>query len=475
MLIRLLRSQKTREAVELWAGLLVIVALNLFLRGVLEGGASAVRPYLLGRVDLDAVLRTAPWRLLLPLPELNDGAWGTTGFILLFVLEKYIGPGMTYLIFNALLITIVFWASWLAFRSRIFSFTLAVCIGFSTFNYHVYSVPGSNVIYPHLIFLVILMLTHFKMVQVERVASWWGALSFVALICYALSYEGWIGYSVFVLLAGVVSCVTFERVGQYARVRCVVFVMLQTIMATVIYAVIRARVPRTFRFGTEADVILNYKSLAPAVDDVISNFFTYLYLTVSNVLPPSFGSSYTLQRFGHIGDKEVHSLIGDYHSTFQYLVYPNYLFMWRYYAGVMATIFVWLLIRAIRSAVRTGSFSALGVALFMLLTITTSPGHLLIKFRPYNAIPFLSYKTPSSVLGVYCLVAFLAMLLAKRFEDRGRKVWVGIGGLWTYMIYLGLARPRMLTLMSMQTQMGVYPDPARAMAAWLRRLLAFFY
>lgn len=475
MLTRLLGSQKIREALELWAGLLAIVALNLFLRGVLEGGASAVRPYVLGRVDLDPVLRTAPWRLLLPLPELNDGAWGTTGFVLLFLLEKYIGPGITYLVFNALLIITVFWTSWLAFRSRIFSLTLALCIGFSTFNYHVYSVPGSNVIYPHLIFLSILMLSHFKVVEVERVVSWWGALSFAALVCYALSYEGWIAYSVFVLMAGLVACVTLWRLDQYSRVRCVVFVMLQTIVATGLYVVGRTQVRTTFRFGSEADVILNYKNLAPAADDLISNFFTYFYLTVSNVLPPSFGFSYALQRFGHIGDREAARLIGDYHGAFQYLVYPNYLFMWRYYAGVMVTIFVCILVKVIQSAVRNGSLTALGLAVFMLLVITTSPGHLLIKFRPYNAIPFLGYKTPSSVLGLYCLVAFLAMMFAKRFEHRRRVAWVGIGGLWMYVVYLGLARPRILTLMSMQTQMGVYPDPARTLGSWLRALRHLLY
>jgi hypothetical protein len=475
MLTRLLRTQRIREAVELWAGLLVIVALNLFLRGILEHGESGVRAYLLGRVDLDPVLQAAPWRLLLPLQELNDGAWGTTGFVLLFFLEKYVGPGITYLIFNALLIIVVFWTSWFAFHSRIFSFTLALCIGFSTFNYHIYSVPGSNVIYPHLMFLAILMLSHFKVVQAEHIVSWWGALSLVALICYALSYEGWIAYSVFVVLAGLVSGVTLWRLHQYSRVRCTVLVMFQTVVATGLYVLVRTRVPTTFRFGSEADLILNYKNLAPAADDFISNFFTYFYLTVSNLLPPSFGFSYALQHFGHIGDREVGRLIGDYHSAFHYLVYPNYLFMWRYYAGVMATVFAYILVRMIRSALRTGSLSAMGVAVFMLLAITTSPGHLLIKFRPYNAIPFLSYKTPSSVLGLYCLVAFLAMTFAKRFEHRRREVWLGVGALWGYVVYLGLARPRILTLMSMQTQMGVYPDPARTLAGWLRSFLRLIY
>lgn len=475
MLTRLRGSPKTCRAIDLWVGLLAIVAVNLFLRGVLEGGTSAVRPYLLGRVDLDQILRTAPWKLLLPLPELNDGAWGTTGFVVLFLLEKYVGPGITYLIFNALLIIVVFWTSWFAFRSHIFSFTLAVCIGFSTFNYHIYSVPGSNVIYPHLMFLSILMLSHFKVVQTERVNSSWGALSCAALICYALSYEGWIAYSAFAVLASVVSGVTLWRLGQCSRVRCVVLVLLQTIVATVLYVVIRVQVPTTFRFGSEADVIFNYKSLAPAADDLISNFFTYFYLTISNLLPPSFGFSYALQRFGHIGEKEVVRLIGDYHSAFHYLVYPNYLFMWRYYAGVLAAVFVCILIRQVRAAVVGKSMSALGVAVFMLLVLTTSPGHLFIKFRPYNAIPFLSYKTPSSVLGLYCLVAFLAMMFAKRFENRRKEVWIGIAGLWAYVIYLGLARPGVLTLMSMQTQMGIYPDPARTLTNWLRGLRNLVY
>jgi hypothetical protein len=407
------------------------------------------------------------YRLLLPLPELN-GIWGTTGMLSVYWMERLLSPIASYLLLSSLAIVAVFWATWFALRSQLFSFTVGLCVVFSPFNYAVYSVSGCIVNYLLITFFALTALAHLKLVETGGLHLKWVLLSTVGLICLALSYEAWIAYGIYILLMAPFVLALLRQRNRVDAIRSLLFVVAQTLTALLAYVFIRSRYPVTFRYGTEADLITHYRSFAPALDDFISNYFTFFYLTLCQLLPPGFGFSATLRAAkGPLTPAQVGSLMGPYHEQYQFLVYPHYLYFWRYAAGVTLTLFligVWM---AGRRALIQGDLTAAGVVLLAGIVLTSSPGHLLIKFRPYNAAPFLGYKVALSIVALYALFSLLLLRLAEAHRARPRMVVAIVVAAWGYVVYLGLSWPRILSALSAQTGLGTYPDPLRALRHWL--------
>jgi hypothetical protein len=448
-------------------GLAGVLAAHLFLRIRLDRAAGVLSYVYLERsypgVPERLFSELPFYRLLLPLPELN-GVWGTTGFLPVYLLERWTSPVASYLILSSIAIIAVWWCSWVAFRSPVFSFTLALCLAFSPFNYHVYSVSGSVVLYLTITFLAVTALYHFKLLAVDGLTLRPMVVSTIALVCLALSYEAWIVYGLHILIIAPFVYVCSRRFENAAAIKPLGFVVGQVGTVLAAYVLIRVRYPSTFRFGTEADLITNYRSVAPAIDDFVSNFVSLFYVTLSQLLPPGFGFSVTLLTSrGPMDAARVSALMGDYHQAYQFLVYPHYLYMWRYAAGAALALFVVGLWLAVRRALMRGDRIAFTVVIFATMVLISSPGHLLIKFRPYNAAPFLGYKVAVSVVALYALFALLVDVAATKYRDAARRRLAIVATAWAYVVVLGLTWPRVLSVLSAQTGMGRYPDPLSAL------------
>jgi len=76
------------------------------------------------------------WRLLLPVPSPEHERWSTSGLVLVWILDRILSPAGTFHFLSAVLIVTSFYCSWLAYRSKLFSYTMALCMAFGTqFNY----------------------------------------------------------------------------------------------------------------------------------------------------------------------------------------------------------------------------------------------------------------------------------------------------------------------------------------------------
>jgi hypothetical protein len=67
----------------------------------------------------------------------------------------------------------------------------------------------------------------------------------------------------------------------------------------------------------------------------------------------------------------------------------HYLFLWRYYAGAAAVVFLYLLYRMLEKALADRSADALALSIFMVMMAVGGPTHALIKFRPMKSVPIL--------------------------------------------------------------------------------------
>ena len=177
------------------AGLALLVWMNYYLRHTLEGADAYLFSFYkyFYPVQEKIVFSSATpwWKLLLPIPQFT-GVWNTTTLVLARVLEPYLRPATEWYLFNAILIVASFWTSWVAFRSRVFSFTLAICMGFGTQLYVTY--PNSGTISFPLLFVYYetLLLAIFKLIVAETNRALWRALFAAALLCAVLAYEPWL-------------------------------------------------------------------------------------------------------------------------------------------------------------------------------------------------------------------------------------------------------------------------------------------
>ena len=400
------------------------------------------------------------WRLFLPLRELT-GSWCTTTLLLTYKVERLLTPGGAWELYNALSILVAFGTSWLLFRSAVFSLTLAICIGFGTQFYHAYAVSGGISSYLVVMYHMLLLASAVQVVRGERPrTAWWLALA-ASLALNVLGYEGWLDVLVLVWVASPFVYIGLRRLERPAEARRLVWLTVVMTLVGIAYVVVKAKLGYGQTQGSESDVVFNYQSLLPVIDDFVANVFTHTYLSVSNFLPPVLvGSS----AFYWLGPEALVSAQHKYHEPFTYLVIMNQVFFWRFYAGAAFAIVVYALYAtAVRAWQRPSAWTmALGV--FLMMILVGAPTHTLIKFRPMNSEPVMTYHVTVGVLGMSLVIAWLLTSAWQQWHNR-RLAALVIGAVWATIFYGALARPPYLSHMAAQSGLGnsLYPNPMRAL------------
>jgi len=454
------------------AGLAVLVYANYFLRSTLEtAGEYMYNFYRYFYKDAAAEVfgpDYPKWRLLLPIPSMT-GSWSPTTLVMMHFVTDWLSPARAWFLTNAIAIVVSFFLSWSVFHSRVFSFTLAICMGFGTQLYYVY--PNSGLIaFPlYFCYLQALLLTSFRVVTAEsRRVAWWVAFG-VALVFVALAYEAWLDFLVFAWLATAVVGLLLWRRGQSLHLRRLVAVAAVMTAVGLLYIYLKVTLGYGQQRGMESDVVFNYPTLAPAVEDVISNGFLNLYMALTNFLPPMFVSSNAFYQSG--GDQLV-ELQNGYHAPFNYLVPMQAMFQWRYYAGVAVTLFAFGLFRSVRAAWKRPGFAELALLVFMLMIAVGGPTHTFIKARPMNSMATQTYHVFVAVLGVSLVLSFVLMRAWQRWP-RAMQGGLLVAGAWTVIFYSALTRPGMVSHQAANVGLGVqvYPNPM----AKLKMLLGYTY
>jgi hypothetical protein len=447
------------------AGVALLVWLNYYLRHTLESADqymfSFFKYFYTAEEKVVFSPATPAWKLLLPIP-LFTGTWTTTTLVMTHLLETWFRPATLWYVFNAIVIVASFVMSWAVFRSRVFSFTLAICMGFGTQLYHTY--PNSGTISFPLLFTYfeLLMLCAYKIVTAERHRLRWKALFVPALLVTAVAYEGWLDFLVFAWLASAYLFVILWRMDKAVMRRRLAAVVASMSAVGLLYVAIKISYGYGQTRGMESDVVFNYPSLAPAVEDVVSNFFTNFYMVATNFLPPMFVSSTALYQLG--GERLV-ELQHSYHAPFSYLVPMQYVFYWRYFAGIAAVAFVYWLVKTIRSSWVAPSADRIALVVFMIMALTGGPTHQLVKARPMNSMPVQTYHVMIGVLGISLLISYLLMLAWQR-RPRALRTVALVAVVWGVMFYSALARPAMISHESAQVGLGVqvFPNPLYALS-----------
>lgn len=443
-------------------GLVTLAWANYYLRATLEDSPRYMHSFLerFYEKDLPSIFAMPTWRLFMPLPQIT-GAWAATTLLAVYLTEQVIGsPGAWYL-FNILSILVAFGTSWILFRSAVFSFTFAICVGFGTQFYHAYAVTG-GIASPLLWIYHALLL--FSIAQVVRGATprwaWWIVFA-ISLFLNFFGYEGWLDVLVLVCVSLPFVYVGLRRLDQHAAATRMARVTAGLVVAGIVYVLVKVNYGFGQVQGSESDVVFNYDSAWLVADDLISNVFTHSYLAISNFLPPLFVGSSGMYRLGaqHLIDAQ-HL----YHEPFLYLVPMHHVFFWRYYAGAAFVLLGVAVYAMSRRMWRHPSAWTLALIVFLLMLVVPGSTHTLIKFRPMNAMPVMTYHITLGVVGAAGVIAWLTASAWRRSRRPAIAIAI-VTGVWALIFYGSLARPMYLAHMAAQAGLGefVYPNPMKTL------------
>jgi len=444
-------------------GLAALLWANYYLRSTLEDAPrylySFVEQFYPDQVPI--IFEQMPkWRWLLPIRELT-GAWVFSTLILTHLLELRLSPAGVWYVYNALAILVSFGCSFVLFRSAIFSFTFAIAMGFGTHFYHAYAVTGGISSYVFAAYNVLLLFTTVQVVRGLQPAWAWRAAFAASLALCMLGYEGWLDLLVLVWVSTPLIYVLLRRMDCLAEASRLIRIAGVFTAAGILYVLVKVNVGYGQGAGSESDIWLNYGSAWLMADDVIANVFLHPYLSLSNFLPPMFVGANALFR---LGPGPLIESQHDYHTDSIYLVGMSQVFFWRFYAGAALVLLLVAIRRTTMLMWRRPSAWTLALLVCLLMILVPGSTHSMVKFRPMNAMPGMTYHVTTGVIGASLLIAWLVTHVW-RTSSRGALAAAVVALAWATIFYGALARPALLAHMSAQTGMGqfTYPNPMRAL------------
>ncbi|MBZ6076249.1 hypothetical protein [Microvirga puerhi] len=406
--------------------------------------------------SVDSYLRANPLALLWP-QELETGRyhWVPTSLLPFYALSLYFSTFSIYLILSSMTAVAGYLLSRFAGRSRVFAVTLTTAMLFGTQLIYA-STLGLTLL--HYIVLGYIFINIYTIhICISNNGSNESLLWFViSIVVLALATEIWINYAI-----GLILCCLYlfiwSGIHRHENFRRLSFKLgAITLVLLLIYLPIRMSVAGQYMGpGAEEELILTYGSFLLMVEDFVTNFFTFLYMSVSNFFPSFLTSSNSLTV---LGPERIIAEQNGYHQQYQQLVVMNHLFFWRYFAGITATIFFASGYTTFRRSLESRSTVYPTVICGMLIIVTGFCTYLLIKFRPYNSAPALHYKTIISICGVALLLSFLLEHLQAKFASR-RIYWAIVCSVWAVLVTGAITRPGMIRVQLQNVGLQGYSDP----------------
>lgn len=437
-------------------GLGIIILIDAWMFFHLQNGAE-LKPFILKSLGPEGVEQFASkdwWRYLLPQAELT-GSYTSTSLVLFFWLERLFGgTGNAYVIVHSLQILLVAGIAQSLWRSPLATLTAAFCVAFSTHNYHMFQITGSAALPLIEIFCVLTMYSQYRMIESAK-PKW--IFAFIAsLILFAISYEGWIDYIAWLLVSGPLIAIYLMRTQRQASAKRLALSIVGVCFAFVVYLYVKVTQGYGQHSGTESDLVLNYHAFWPMFENVTGNLFKNLFLATTNFLPSIFGNSMSLQLYG---EKWLIEQQSGYHPEFSHLAYMDALFYWRFFAGAAGALFLLYFFKALFKLWQRQDDRKFAMAFFASMIVFAGTSHALVKFRPFNSVPFLGYHVWFGILGVTGILAYTQLWINRRaWGANTKKLW-SIGILLVILVS-AFERPHFLNNAAKQFKMGKYPLPA---------------
>lgn len=419
--------------------LLILLISNFFLRWAYELHYSSL-PYYFDQLHIN--YENTKWYTYM-LPSMAKdwgGTWSSLGIGLLPLLKISFGNTGSYFILNTLFITVAFSLSWLVFRSKIITITVGICAAFTTLNDHVYQNSSLIAIYIPFIFCFFNMYSVYQLFQVSRPKTYWWFVWLLSLLLYILSFEGWVDYYAVTLLASLFCFYLLFRESDWIRINRLIKILSILTFMFLVFVILKVKYGYASAKGAEHDLIFNYgKHFIPLmIEDFIGNFFTFFYTTIITYIPPIFSFSTSLIKYG---SPALMQLQNGYDPAYIYLTAINALLLWRFYAGVLITIFVYLFYQVNRILLRKFNQHYFFLSLFMLMVLFGSPAHFFVKFRPFHIIPWLAYQTFIGQIGIILLIAYALGMLHSNSKINKKMAWIITLVVWSCIISCAFLKP----------------------------------
>lgn len=387
------------------------------------------------------------WKLLLPYAyykrTYDRYGWSPTTLFPLYFLEKVLKPEAVYIGLALLTACVLFVLSYSASGSFAFSAIFSIFISCGTHLHFIFTFGNTNIFYILYIYATIHLYAMFRILRDSRIKMRHHLFLFFSSLPLSLASDHWIAYacgvigSMTLLLA---LCVKNKEKELVKRVRGIL-VSICSFLA--VYVVIRSLYAgEHLSPGTEEELIFTHKQFALMLDDLVNNFFTFLYMVLTNFLPPIpyLDGSQTLIML----DKTT-ILAGQngYHPSHTELVWYSHVFMWRYAAGIVIAVFFAYAYRWLKDTWKYFSVDSTVKFLFCAAICCSFSFYLLIKMRPYNSMPALGYKVSFGVFFFSLFLSWCIVRLRKRMQA-GNFAFL-YGGCIAVVVLTFLTKPYMLS------------------------------
>jgi hypothetical protein len=444
--------------------LVALLAANFFLRYVLENAGLLMWSHAELCWPSEARASVAAlswWRYLLPLQDYM-GSWTSTSNLLIWGLERWFSSTTLYCGANAFFVAVTFFVGYLATRSGLVAFTVGLCAALTTHNYHVYAVTGTISLYFIMVYFEVAALCMYRLWSAEpgEDRRWWIA-SGVALLFLLLSYEGWLDFAAYAWLAFPILYLYHRRRGELLRARRALMMLAGLTGMAVLYVVVKVTYGYGQSTGSESDVVFNLPWPRVAFEDLATHTITFFYTAVSTLIPGPLTGSDAVRT---VGADAIAAAQGDYlkGEAAKRLLLMNYDFGWRFLAGGLFVLWIGLIVAVGRKLWRRPEPGSLLVLLLLLLVLTGSPTHALVKMRNMHTQPLLGYQVWLAVLGLFALVGTGVGRLERSGVSRrlARGLVVAV---WLNVVVCAFTRPPVLNHMARLVHpYWIYPDP------WIR-------
>jgi hypothetical protein len=396
-------------------------------------------------------------RLMMPMVyEKGRIYWQPATIFFTYWAERYLGPVPSYLLFSSLFIAASFILSLVVTRSLLFAATLAYMFAFGTQLNYAYTYGSLIPLYLVQTYCA-LNLAIVALMLSGRISKTTGSGAYVLSLCLvALASEWWLNYGVAIVAAagfGLLWAMHHQHrnISDLCR-----FLILSTVLVGICYLIVRLQFPGQFTTrGEEEELMFSYPKVVLMIEDFLTNYFTFLYMSLNNYLPSFVSASNSLV---YVGPERIIAEQNGYHQQYQSLVLMSHIFIWRFYAGVAATLFAAGLAMASLWAWREREVRPAIVVALMLMIGTGFATHLFIKMRPYNSVPALSYKVAISVAALTVLVSYLLLIVTERIESIVVRRCV-IASVVACVFVAALTRPRMQAELLNQVGLVGLRDP----------------
>lgn len=454
--------KEMREKSKFWIWLPILLAANYFLWHKLANAGRYLQPNL-PNVYPDETIKVFStykwWQLMLPIKEFKNN-W-PFGLVLTYLFENKIGTAGVWYVYQTILILTAFFLSWKVFRSPIFSYILAICLGFGTHHYHAFQYSGITGFYLMHTLMLILLYLSYAFIRTKGKNLWYLAGIIPILLLNAIYYEGWLDFfaSVWVILIFLFFYFKHHHQSQYNKSLFILFAIFNFVFAA--YITISFTYTEFAHGSGESALVLFYGKdfFWRAVDDLLSNYFTNLYVTLTNFLPPALITSNALYQYSD-------QLVGQNPST-----YFHYLFWWRYLAGAATVVFYGFFIKQVKQAFSSDIFSsALPMVIFSIMVAINGATHHIIQFLPMRSMPVFGYYVQQGVLGFSLLIAFALHLLVINAKNK-RQAAIVVALVIGMILWSSIRRPNylwhMIEMVGIDHQ-GPYPNPLNTLIITIR-------